>query len=113
MSKVRETVAASWETEVLGAEGPVLVDFWADWCAPCHRISPIVEEIANERAGELEVFKLDADAETEVAMRHNVRAMPTLLLISGGEEIGRIVGALPKSRIVAALDEALAASSAA
>jgi thioredoxin 1 len=113
MSEVRDAVAANWETVVLGAERPVLVDFWAEWCAPCHRISSIVEEIADERAGELEVFKLDVDAETEVAMRHNVRAMPTLLVFSDGEEIGRVVGALPKSRIVAALDEALAASSAA
>ena len=113
MSKIRKAVTASWETEVLGAEGPVLVDFWAGWCAPCHRISPIVEEIADERADELEVFKLDAEAETKVVMRHDVRAMPTLLLFSGGEEIGRIVGALPKSRIVATLDEALAVSSAA
>lgn len=113
MSEVRKAAAASWEREVLGAEGPVLVDFWAEWCAPCHRISSMVEEIADERAGELEVLKLDADAEAEVVIRHNVRALPTLLVFSGGEEIGRIVGALPKSRIVAALDEALAASSAA
>ena len=104
---------ASFSRDVLDSDKVVLVDFWAEWCAPCHRLSPIVEEIADERAGELEVFKLDAEAETGVVMRHDVRAMPTLLLFSGGEEIGRIVGALPKSRIVATLDEALAASSAA
>lgn len=108
MSEVKTAVAERWEAEVLGAERPVLVDFWADWCAPCHRISPIIEEIAKERAGELEVYKLDVDAETEVVMRHGVSAMPTLVVFSGGEEIGRIVGALPKNRLIAALDEALA-----
>ncbi|MGI8859756.1 MAG: thioredoxin [Rubrobacteraceae bacterium] len=107
MSEVKTAVAERWDAEVLGAERPVLVDFWADWCGPCHRIAPVIEEIADERAGELEVFKLDVDAEPEVVLRHGVSAMPTLVLFSGGEEIGRIVGALPKNRLITALDEAL------
>ncbi len=107
MSEVKTATVGNWESEVLGAERPVLVDFWADWCGPCHRIAPIIEEIADERAGELDVYKLDVDAETDVVLRHGVSAMPTLVMFSGGEEIGRIVGALPKNRLITALDEAL------
>jgi len=107
MSEVKTATAGNWESEVLGAERPVLVDFWAGWCGPCHRIAPVVEEIADERAGELDVYKLDVDEEIDVVLRHGVSAMPTLVVFSGGEEIGRVVGALPKGRLDAAIDEAL------
>ena len=109
MSEVRNVETAGWETEVLGAERPVLVDLWAAWCAPCRVVGPIVDEIAGERAESLDVFKLDVDANPEIAMRYGVSSIPTLLVFRDGEEVGRVVGALPKARIEAQLDGALGA----
>ena len=98
-----------WEARVLGSEKPVLVDLWAAWCAPCRVVGPIVDEISAERAESLEVFKLDVDANPDVAVRYGVSSIPTLLVFRDGEEVGRVVGALPKARIEAQLDEALGA----
>ena len=109
MSEVRNVETAGWETEVLGAERPVLVDLWAAWCAPCRVVGPIVDEIASQRAESLDVFKLDVDANPEIAMRYGVSSIPTLLVFRDGEEVGRVVGALPKASIEAQLDEALGA----
>jgi thioredoxin 1 len=107
MSEVRNVEAWGWETEVLGARRPVLVDLWAAWCAPCRVVGPIVDELADERAESLDVFKLDVDANPEIAMRYGVGSIPTLLVFRDGEEVGRVVGALPKARIEAQLDQAL------
>lgn len=109
MSEARNVETADWEARVLGAERPVLVDLWASWCAPCRVVGPIVDEISAERAGSLEVFKLDVDANPETAMRYGVNSIPTLLIFRDGEEVGRVVGALPKARIEAQIDEALGA----
>ena len=107
MAEVRSVGTAGWDAEVLGAGRPVLVDLWAEWCAPCRKVGPIVEEISAERSGTLDVFKLNVDDDPDVAMRYGVSSIPTLLVFSGGEEVGRVVGALPKARIEAQLDEAL------
>lgn len=107
MGEVRNVGVSGWDSEVLGAEKPVLVDLWAAWCAPCRVVGPIVDEIATERAGDLEVFKLDVDANPDVAVRYGVSSIPTLLVFRDGEEVGRIIGALPKARIEAQIDEAL------
>lgn len=107
MSGVKSVGTADWDAEVLGSGEPVLVDLWAEWCGPCHKVSPIVDEIATDRADSLNVFKLNVDDDPEVAMRYGVNSIPTLLVIKGGEEVGRVVGALPKPRIEAQLDEAL------
>ena len=109
MSEVRNVGTADWDAEVLGSGRPVLVDLWAAWCGPCRVVGPIVDEIAGERAENLDVFKLDVDANPEVAMRYGVNSIPTLLVFRDGEEVGRVVGALPKARIEAQLDEALGA----
>ena len=109
MSEVKNVETAGWETEILGAGRPVLVDLWAAWCAPCRVVGPIVDEIAGERAESLDVFKLDVDANPEIAMRYGVSSIPTLLVFRDGEEVGRVVGALPKARIEAQLDEVLGA----
>ena len=109
MSETRNVETADWEARVLGAGKPVLVDLWAEWCAPCRVVGPIVDEIGSERADSLEVFKLDVDANPDVAVRHGVNSIPTLLIFRDGEEVGRVVGALPKPRIEAQLDEALGA----
>lgn len=107
MAEVRSVGTAGWDAEVLGSGRPVLVDLWAEWCAPCRKVGPIVEEISTERADSLDVFKLNVDDDPDVAMRYGVSSIPTLLVFSGGEEVGRVVGALPKARIEAQLDEAL------
>jgi thioredoxin 1 len=109
MSEVRNVGTVDWDAEVLGSGRPVLVDLWAAWCGPCRVVGPIVDEIADERAESLDVFKLDVDANPEVAMRYGVNSIPTLLVFRDGEEVGRVVGALPKARIEAQLDEALGA----
>lgn len=95
-----ETFAA----EVENATGPVLVDFWATWCGPCHMLSPILEQIAKDRAGTLKVVKVNADENQRTVAKYGVRGLPTMLLFKGGKPAAQIVGAVPRSRIEAALD---------
>jgi len=110
VAQAKDVRTGEWDSEVLGAEGPVLVDLWAEWCGPCRMVGPIVEEIAVERQGSLKVLKLNVDEEPEVAMRYGVSSIPTLLLFEGGEERGRVIGAMPKTRLEAEIDGALRAS---
>ena len=107
---VREVSAREWDEEVLGSEVPVLVDFWAEWCAPCRAVSPIAEELAKEKVGEMKVLKLNADENPQVTAGYGVRSIPTLVLFSGGVERGRVVGALPKPRLEAEVEKALASA---
>jgi thioredoxin len=104
---VSDVSAREWGEEVLGSEVPVLVDFWADWCGPCHAVSPILEEIAKERADRMKVLKLDVDQYPKVAAEYGVRSIPTLALFSGGAERGRVVGVLPKPRLETELDKVM------
>ena len=99
---------ATFARDVLGGELPVLVDFWARWCPPCHMIVPVLGEIARERAGRLVVVKVDTDENPGVARDYQVMSLPTLMLFRGGEPIRALVGAVPKMRLVAELDAALA-----
>jgi len=92
---------------------PVLIDFTAAWCAPCRAIAPHVAAIAREYAGRLTVGTCDVDAESALAARLDVRAMPTLILFKGGQVIGQIVGAVPRAKIEALVARAVAASAAA
>jgi thioredoxin 2 len=85
-----------FERTVLEAEGPVLVDFYADWCAPCRMVAPFVDEIARAQTGRLLVAKLDTDRAPEVAVRYGIRSIPTLIVFRGGEEIERSVGFEPE-----------------
>ncbi len=94
-----EFTDGNFDQEVLNSNLPVLIDLWASWCAPCHMISPIVEELADEYAGKLKVGKLNVDQNPNVPGRYNVRAIPTLLFFKDGKLYDQIVGVVPKSTI--------------
>ena len=91
---------STFKEEVLDSETPVLVDFWAEWCAPCHAIAPHVEAIANEYDGKLKVVKLDIDSNMATATQYQVWSIPTLILFKDGQPVERVTGAMPKQRIL-------------
>jgi len=90
---------ASFDTEVLGASLPVVVDFTAAWCGPCHAIAPSLEAISDELAGKVKIVKLDVDVDPAISARYGVRSMPTLMVFKNGEPTAMQVGAVPKSRL--------------
>ena len=89
----------NFKSDVLEAEGPVVVDFWAEWCGPCKMIGPSLEEIANEMAGKVKITKLNIDENPELAAQFGVRSIPTLMIFKGGEVADMKVGALPKTAL--------------
>jgi thioredoxin 1 len=101
---------ATFADEVLGSDIPVLVDFWAEWCGPCHRIAPVLDELATEYEGRVRIVKLDADNNPDTARKYNIMAMPTLIVFRNGEPVSQVMGAHPKTKMRAQLDEALVAS---
>ena len=104
MANIPEIDEATFESEVLTAPDPVLVDFSAVWCGPCKMLDPIVEELASEWAGKLKVVKIDVDHSPSIAMQYQVLGVPTLMLFVDGESRERITGFQPKNRIVSKLD---------
>jgi thioredoxin 1 len=91
----------NFDSEVLGSEGKVLVDFTAAWCGPCKRLSPIVEEVATELAGKIKVGKLDVDEAPLTASKYRVMSVPTLMVFEGGEVVENAVGLIPKAKVLA------------
>ena len=88
---------------MLQSDTPVLVDFWAEWCGPCHAVSPILDRIADERSGKLKLVKVNIDEEQELAMRYGVQSIPTMILFKGGEPAAAAIGAQPKPALERAL----------
>ncbi len=110
MSKVNETLTvqvtdSSFDQEVLNNSGPVLVDFWADWCGPCHTIAPVLEELANEYQGRLRVGKVNVDENPETLARFGIGGIPTLILFKDGELKEKVVGVQPKSQLIGLIDQ--------
>lgn len=100
MTMIGNVTDADFAEKVLASDTPVLVDFWAEWCVPCHMVSPVVEEIAGEKGEALRVAKLNIDENPEMTQRYRVMSIPSLVLFVGGEEQARVVGAKPKDAIL-------------
>jgi thioredoxin 1 len=109
MAKIGDVTDQDFETKVLRSDRPVLVDFWADWCVPCHMVSPVVEEIAQESDEKLSVAKLNVDDNPETARRFGVMSIPTLIVFKDGEEKARVVGARGKEAILREIEPHFAA----
>jgi thioredoxin 1 len=99
---------ATFDSEVLKSEIPVLVDFWAVWCGPCKAIAPTVEELAKQYRGKVKVAKMDVDEHQKVPQQYGIKSIPTLLVFKGGRVVDTIVGAVPRSKLEESLKKAIA-----
>ena len=97
-----------FDQEELRAELPVLVDFWAEWCGPCHALEPVVEELAKEYDGKVKFVKMDTEQNFDVPARYGIRSLPTLLVFKGGQQVEQIIGLRPKTDLKRSLEKALA-----
>jgi thioredoxin 1 len=107
MADVVQLSDSDFQSQVLQATEPVLVDFWAPWCGPCRMIGPVVEELARENAGKLKVAKVNIDTSPNVAMQYGVTSIPTLIVFHNGEVVDRFLGIQPKQRLQEAIDQAV------
>ena len=108
MTKPKDVTDAEFDQEVLNADLPVLVDFWAEWCGPCKVVAPILEELADEYDGKIKFVKVDTEENFENPSSYGILSLPTLLVFNGGQQIERITGARPKGDLKRSLDKALA-----
>ncbi len=108
MAKITQVSDDNFEAEVIRSDLPVLIDFWAPWCGPCKSIAPVIEELARDYEGKLKVTKLNVDDNPITPSRYGVRGIPNLIILKGGTVKEQIVGAVPKSRLVDAIEKVLA-----
>jgi thioredoxin 1 len=109
MTQIGDVTDQNFEQEVIQSDKPVLIDFWAEWCVPCHMVSPVVEEIARDHADQLSVAKLNVDDNPETARRYGVMSIPTLIVFKDGQEKARVVGARGKDAILREIEPHFAA----
>ncbi len=109
MADITAVTDSNFQAEVLEADMPVLVDFWAPWCGPCRMVAPVLEEMADERGHELKIVKLNVDENQQTAAQFQVLSIPTLILFKHGAPAAKVIGALPRKRLEAELEPALAA----
>ena len=106
MAQLVDVTDSTFDQEVLQADKPVLVDFWAPWCGPCRQIAPMIDQLASENVGSVKVGKVNTDENPNTAMAYGIEAIPTLIVFKGGQPVTRFQGARSKSALQAALDEA-------
>ena len=104
---IKHVTDASFETDVLQSDKPVLVDYWAEWCGPCKMIAPILDEVSRDFDGRLQIAKMNVDENTEVPGKFGIRGIPTLMLFKGGELVATKVGAMPKVQLTEFLNSHL------
>ena len=109
MATIPEVTDANFQADVLESDVPVLVDFWAPWCGPCRIVAPVLEQMADERGGELKIVKLNVDDNQQTAAAFEVLSIPTLILFRGGQVAKKVIGACPKRKLEAELEPVLAA----
>jgi thioredoxin 1 len=107
VAAIKETTDATFDTDVLQNDKPVLVDFWAPWCGPCRAVAPILEELAEQHKDKIEVVKLNTDENVQVSSRYGITGIPTLNVYVNGEVVKTLVGALPKPKLVRELADYL------
>jgi thioredoxin 1 len=101
---IKHVTDASFEADVLKADRPVLVDYWAEWCGPCKMIGPVLEALAKEYGDQIQITKMNVDENSVVPGKFGIRGIPTLMIFKGGEMVGTKVGALPKAQLAAFID---------
>ncbi len=107
MATAKPVTDDTFEADVLQADRPVLVDFWAEWCAPCRKVSPLLEEIASEMAGKVDIVKVDIDHNPQLARAYRIMSVPTLTIFKNGEPVKSVAGARPKGDLVKLIESAL------
>jgi thioredoxin 1 len=110
MADAIQATEATFDEEVLGSETPVIVDFWAEWCGPCHMVAPVLDQIVDERGGDVRLVKVNIDEQPALAQRYGVMSIPTMILFRDGEPVAGTLGAQPKSSLERALGLEIAAA---